>query len=182
MDLLGAAGADDHHRDTGRLPQGYLLADEIDISDDGRVVDELVGDDRGGFFFLARPEKLSDVLDDLGGTLTMIDPGPPASSERARLRLGRDDDQGGNDPQGIAGDASVAGVTNSAYGTFVLVDLTGAPHVAASVDLKPSPDAPTNFPTAVAYDGRAFFVAIPGLESSTRSVASEIVRITWSPP
>lgn len=122
------------------------------------------------------------VLDDLGGTLTMIAPGPPALSQRALLRLGRDDDQGGNDPQGIAGDASLAGVTNSAYGTFVLVDLSGPPHVAASVDLKPAPDAPTNFPTAVAYDGRAFFVAIPGLESGTRSVASEIVRITWSPP
>lgn len=131
---------------------------------------------------LARLGPSIHVLDDLGGTLTVIAPGPPPVSQRAALRLGRDDDEGGNDPQGIAGDATIAGITNSAYGTFVLVDLTGPLHVAASVDLKASPEAPTNFPTAVAYDGAAFFVAIPGLEASTRAVPSEIVRITWSRP
>jgi hypothetical protein len=131
---------------------------------------------------LARLGPSVHVLDDLGGTLTVIAPGPPPVSQRAALRLGRDDDEGGNDPQGIAGDATIAGITNSAYGTFVLVNLTGPLHVAASVDLKASPEAPTNFPTAVAYDGAAFFVAIPGLEASTRAVPSEIVRVTWSRP
>lgn len=119
------------------------------------------------------------ILDDLGGTMTILDPGPPAATQRAAVRLGRDDDQGGNDPQGLAGDEQLVGVTNSAYGTFVLVELGSSPRVAASVDLKATPDAPTNFPTAVAYDGRAFFVAIPGLELSSRSVPSELVRVTW---
>lgn len=118
------------------------------------------------------------VLDNLGGTLTRLAPGPPPTAQRAMLYLGLDGTQGGNDPQGIAGDASVAGVTNSAYGTFVLLELSPAPRLVASVDLKPGPDAPTNYPGAVAYDGHDFFVAIPGLEFDTRNVPSEIVRLT----
>ena len=122
------------------------------------------------------------ALDNLGGTLTRVDLGPPLASDPALLRLGRGDEQGGNDPQGIAGAESMAGVTNSAYGTFVVVELQPVPHVVASVDLKATAEAPSNFPTAVAWDGTAFYVAVPGLEFSGRQVPSELVRVVVKPP
>jgi DNA-binding beta-propeller fold protein YncE len=117
------------------------------------------------------------VLDDLGGTLSIVHPGTPARIDRAVLFLGRDGEEGGNDPQGLAGDPRRIAVTNSAYGTLVFVDLAPAPKLVASVDLKTSPDAPSPFPTSVAFDGEAWFVAVPGLEFDARKVASEIVRV-----
>ena len=121
------------------------------------------------------------VLDDLGGTLSIVHPDSPARIDRAALFLGRDGEQGGNDPQGLAGDANRIAVTNSAYGTLVLVDLAPAPKLVASVDLKTAPDAPSPFPTSVAFDGTAFFVALPGLEFDSRKIPSEIVRVEVGP-
>lgn len=115
------------------------------------------------------------VLDNLGGTMTLVDLSstPP---EPTRIALGRNDD-GGSDPQGIAGNERYAAITNSAYGTLVLVDLVER-RLIASVDLKRSADAPSNFPTAVAFDGVAFYVAIPALEpTGVNDLPSELVRV-----
>ena len=132
---------------------------------------------------LARLGDLLYVLDNLGGTLTVIDPREPPVSRAAALSLGRDGAQGGNDPQGLAGDATVAGVTNSAWGTFVVLDLeTMPPTLSAAVDLKPSADAPSNFPTAVTYEDGVFHVLVPGLELDTNDVPGELVRIVRTDP
>jgi hypothetical protein len=117
------------------------------------------------------------VLDDLGGTVSIFDLATNRM-ERAAAYLGREGTQGGNDPQGIAGSGAELGITNSAYGTFVLLSFEGGePRLSAALDLKPTPTSPTNFPTAVAHDGTAYFVAIPGLEFDTRNIPSEVVRI-----
>jgi len=121
------------------------------------------------------------VLDNLGGTLTVIDPGPPASSAPAQLRLGRDGTQGGNDPQGLDGANGLAGVTNSAYGTFVLLSLDD-PRLLAAADLKTSPEAATHFPTTVVQHDGTFWVVIPGLEYDTRAFPSEVVRLEVRAP
>lgn len=116
------------------------------------------------------------VLDNLGGTLSIIDLTTPSKSQPAAINLGRDGEQGGNDPQGIAGDDRVLGVTNSAWGTFAVLDLETQKLITA-LDLKATADAPSNFPTTVTYEDGVFHVLVPGLELDTNDVAGEIVRI-----
>lgn len=123
----------------------------------------------------AQEERLY-VLDNLGGTLSIIDLTAPPTSHAAAINLGRAGEQGGNDPQGIAGGDGVVGVTNSAWGTFVVLDLETR-KLTTSLDLKPSDDAPSNFPTAVTYEDGVFHVLIPGLELDTNDVPGEILRI-----
>ena len=116
------------------------------------------------------------VLDSLGGTLSRVLPTP----QRAEVFLGGGT-EGGNDLEGIAGTSTLAAVTNSAYGTLVFASLTDQPKLVGSVDLKTSSSAGTDYPTAVAYDGSAFFVTIPGLGMDTRPSPSEIVRVVVKP-
>lgn len=125
---------------------------------------------------LHEQEERLYVLDNLGGTLSIIELTSPPTSAPAALHLGRDGEQGGNDPQGIAGADKILGVTNSAWGTFVVLDLE-TKKLTAAVDLKPFDDAPSNFPTAVTYEDGVFHVLIPGLELDTNDVPGEIVRI-----
>lgn len=133
------------------------------------------------------PVKLASIdgrvfaLDNLGGTLTIVSPGPPPTSRPAAIALGRASQQGGNDPQGLAGDGRVLGVTNSAWGSFVVVDLDTETLV-ESIDLKATPDSPTNFPTAVTYADGVFHVLVPGLEQSRNDVPGEIIRIVRESP
>ncbi len=116
------------------------------------------------------------VLDNTGGTLSQVLP----TAKRAEVYLGGGT-QGGDDLEGIAGTSTLAAVTNSAYGTLVFASLTGTPKLVGSIDLKTSPSAGTDYPTAVAYDGSAFYVAIPGLGMDTRPSPSEIVRVVVKP-
>lgn len=116
------------------------------------------------------------VLDNLGGTLSLIDLTSPPSSEPAAINLGRAGEQGGNDPQGLAGGDGILGATNSTWGTFVVVDLDTR-RLVASLDLKPSADAASNFPTAVTYEDGVFHVLVPGLELDTNDVPGELIRI-----
>lgn len=120
-------------------------------------------------------EKLY-VLDNLGGTMTVVELATPPASRPAAIALGAGGEQGGNDPQGIDGDEGFAGVTNSAWGTFVVVD-TETGMMTSALDLKPSADAASNFPTSVTYADGVFHVLVPGLELDTNDVPGELIRI-----
>ena len=116
------------------------------------------------------------VLDNLGGTVSVVGLTTPPTSRSAAIALGAGGEQGGNDPQGIDGAEGFIGVTNSAWGTFVVVDLE-TQRLTSAIDLKPSPDAASNFPSAVTYEDGVFHVLVAGLELDTNDVPGEIIRI-----
>jgi DNA-binding beta-propeller fold protein YncE len=111
------------------------------------------------------------VLNSLDGTLTRIATEGQPGVQAPAIRLAGE--QGGNDSEGLAGDESWAAVTNAGVGTLVILDVKQGFQLVDAVDLKASPDAPTNSPYGVATDGEAFFVAIAGWQAPV----SEIIRV-----
>jgi len=118
------------------------------------------------------------VLNSLGGTLSRVTAAGP-TKEFAFLGRTKPDGtlEGGNDPQGLAGTSKFVGVTNSGYGTFVVLDVTSGAVLKDAIDLKASADAPSNFPTSVVFAGQSFFVIVPGWEPGTNKVPSEIIKL-----
>lgn len=136
---------------------------------DGSVLGSplLLGD--GPKELLAADDRLL-VLDNLGGTLSLVHLESPLRVEREMLALGGS--QAAIDPQAMATGEDVLAITNSGFGTLLMVDLQEL-RIVDSVDLKTSASAGSNFPVGVAFGDGAFFVALSGSDEIARVVRRE---------